>query len=232
MLTFIRCFRGIITVGFDHTVPNVSGEYDFKIYGNAAYDIYGTNEDKPGGSAEPGIVLVSKDTNGNGLPDDEWYELAGSEYNSPSTIRNYEITYYRPELPGDNVQWTDNQGGQGEIKRNDFNTQDSYYPQWIEEDRITFSGNRLADNAVNEPRPDMPEHWVGYCYAWGYADNHPNDTEYSKFKIDWAVDKNGNPVHLDGIDFVKIYTAVNQDCGWTGEISTEIQAVEDLHYNK
>lgn len=231
-LLSLGAFGGYITVGFDHTVPNVSGEYDFKIYGNAAYDIYGTNEDKPGGSAEPGIVLVSKDTNGNGLPDDEWYELAGSEYNSPSTIRNYEITYYRPELPGDNVQWTDNQGGQGEIKRNDFNTQDSYYPQWIEEDRITFSGNRLADNAVNEPRPDMPEHWVGYCYAWGYADNHPNDTEYSKFKIDWAVDKNGNPVHLDGIDFVKIYTAVNQDCGWTGEISTEIQAVEDLHYNK
>ena len=202
-LLSLGAFGGYITVGFDHTVPNISGEYDFKIYGNAAYDIYGTNEDKPGGSAEPGIVLVSKDTNGNGLPDDEWYELAGSEYNSPSTIRNYEITYYRPELPGDNVQWTDNQGGQGEIKRNDFNTQDSYYPQWIEEDRITFSGSRLADNAVNEPRPDMPEHWVGYCYAWGYADNHPNDTEYSKFKIDWAVDKNGNPVHLDGIDFVK-----------------------------
>ena len=115
-LLSLGAFGGYITVGFDHTVPNVSGEYDFKIYGNAAYDIYGTNEDKPGGSAEPGIVLVSKDTNGNGLPDDEWYELAGSEYNSPSTIRNYEITYYRPELPGDNVQWTDNQGGQGEIK--------------------------------------------------------------------------------------------------------------------
>ena len=141
-LLSLGAFGGYITVGFDHTVPNVSGEYDFKIYGNAAYDIYGTNEDKPGGSAEPGIVLVSKDTNGNGLPDDEWYELAGSEYNSPSTIRNYEITYYRPELPGDNVQWTDNQGGQGEIKRNDFNTQDSYYPQWIEEDRITFSARR------------------------------------------------------------------------------------------
>lgn len=116
-LLSLGAFGGYITVGFDHTVPNISGEYDFKIYGNAAYDIYGTNEDKPGGSAEPGIVLVSKDTNGNGLPDDEWYELAGSEYNSPSTIRNYEITYYHPELPGDNVQWTDNQGGQGEIKR-------------------------------------------------------------------------------------------------------------------
>lgn len=59
-LLSLGAFGGYITVGFDHTVPNVSGEYDFKIYGNAAYDIYGTNEDKPGGSAEPGIVLFPK----------------------------------------------------------------------------------------------------------------------------------------------------------------------------
>lgn len=85
---------------------------------------------------------------------------------------------------------------------------------------------------MNEPHENMPEHWVGYCYAWGYADNHPNGEEQCKFKIDWAVDKNGNPVVLDGIDFVRIYTAVNQNSGWMGEISTELQAVEDLHFKK
>ena len=97
---------------------------------------------------------------------------------------------------------------------------------------MTFYGSRLKDNAVNEPRPGMPEHWVGYCYAYGYADNHPNDEEGALFKIDWAVDKEGRSVKLDGIDFVKIYTAVNQYCGWMGEISTEVQAVEDLHFAK
>ena len=97
---------------------------------------------------------------------------------------------------------------------------------------MTFHGSRLKNNAVNEPREDMPEHWVGYCYPYGYADNHPNNTEKSKFQIDWAVDKNGHPVQLDGIDFVRIYTAVNQNTGWMGEISTEIQAVEDLHFGK
>ena len=30
-------------------------------------------------SNEPGIVWVMQDVNGNGLPDDEWYELRGSE---------------------------------------------------------------------------------------------------------------------------------------------------------
>ena len=221
----LGAFGGYITFGFDHTVVNVDGEYDFMILGNAFYDA--GMEDEKSGSCEPGIVMVSLDVNGNGLPDDEWYELAGSEYGKDTEIRNYEITYYRPQLVNGDVRWTDNQGKEGLIKRNTFHQQDSYYPNWIEEDEITFHGTRLKDNAVEEGNV-----WVGYCYPWGYADNHPNKTEYCQFKIDWAVDPNGQPVLLDKIDFVKIYTAVNQDIGWTGEISTEFVTVENLHYKK
>ena len=225
-------FGGSIVVGFDHTVPNISGAYDFKIYGNASYDSFGTLTGALGGSSEPGIVLVSKDVNGNGLADDEWYELKGSEYDSKHTIKDYAITYHRPASPLSSVKWTDNQGNTGYVYRNETHTKNDYYPAWIEEDEMTFYGSRLKDNAVNEPRPGMPEHWVGYCYAYGYADNHPNDEKGALFKIDWAVDKEGRSVKLDGIDFVKIYTAVNQYCGWMGEISTEVQAVEDLHFAK
>ena len=225
-------FGGTITVGFHQSIRNSKGEYDFRILGNASYN-QNTGTGALGGSAEPGIVLVSKDENGNGLPDDEWYELAGSEYNSPATTKNYTITYYRPSSPKEDVKWTDNKGNEGYVYRNDYHTTNSYYPAWIKEDQITFHGSRLKDNTVNEPRENMPEHWVGYCYAWGYADNHPNGEEQCKFKIDWAVDKNGNPVVLDGINFVRIYTAaVNQNSGWMGEISTELQAVEDLHFKK
>lgn len=225
-------FGGSIVVGFDHTVPNINGAYDFKIYGNASYDSFGTLTGALGGSSEPGIVLVSKDVNGNGLTDDEWYELKGSEYDSKHTIKDYAITYHRPASPLSSVKWTDNQGNTGYVYRNETHTKNDYYPAWIEEDEMTFYGSRLKDNAVNEPRPGMPEHWVGYCYAYGYADNHPNDEKGALFKIDWAVDKEGRAVKLDGIDFVKIYTAVNQYCGWMGEISTEVQAVEDLHFAK
>ena len=225
-------FGGSIVVGFDHTVPNMNGAYDFKIYGNASYDSFGTLTGALGGSSEPGIVLVSKDMNGNGLADDEWYELKGSEYDSKHTIKDYAITYHRPASPLSSVKWTDNQGNTGYVYRNETHTKNDYYPAWIEEDEMTFYGSRLKDNAVNEPRPGMPEHWVGYCYAYGYADNHPNDEKGALFKIDWAVDKEGRSVKLDGIDFVKIYTAVNQYCGWMGEISTEVQAVEDLHFAK
>ena len=217
-------FGGTITVGFHQSIRNSKGEYDFRILGNASYN-QNTGTGALGGSAEPGIVLVSKDENGNGLPDDEWYELAGSEYGKDTETRNYEITYYRPQPANGDIRWTDNQGGEGFVYRNSYHQQDSYYPNWIKEDEITFRGTRLKDNAINEGGT-----WVGYCYPWGYADNHPNRSEFSQFKIDWAVDQNGNHVELDKIDFVKIYTAVNQNVGWMGEISTEVMTVEDLHF--
>lgn len=220
-------FGGTIVLGFHRPIRNLPGEYDFKVHGNASYNMYGTATGEPGGSAEPGIVLVSKDVNANGLADDEWYELAGSEYGKETETRGYEITYHRPEPANGNVRWTDNQGKEGYVHRNSFHTQASYYPQWISEDEITYCGTRLKDNAVNEGGT-----WVGYSYPWGYADNHLNNTEMSKFKIDWAVDAKGGKVTLDEIDFVKIYSAVNQNAGQTGEISTEVMTVEDLHFNK
>ena len=97
----------------------------------------------------------------------------------------------------------------------------------MEEDRITFRGTRLEDNAVEENGI-----WVGYAYDWGYADNYPNDTEFSQFKIEWAVDAEGHPIQLDEIDFVKIYTAVYQYAGQVGELSTEITGVENLHFGQ
>ncbi|MDR1633140.1 MAG: hypothetical protein LBR97_09770, partial [Dysgonamonadaceae bacterium] len=92
-------YGGYVVFGFDHPVQNLPGRYDFRILGNAFYA--NANPDggasREGGSCEPGIVMVSRDTNGNGLPDDPWYELAGSEYNRPQTVHNYRITYYKPD---------------------------------------------------------------------------------------------------------------------------------------
>ncbi len=225
-LLSLGAYGGYIVVGFAQPVPNVDGEYDLKIYGNAYYSSYAW-QDGLGGSAEPGIVLVSKDTNGNGLPDDTWYELAGSEYGKDTETRNYEITYYRPDPEDGDVRWIDNQGNEGYVYRNIYHTQTSYYPLWITDNEMTFRGTRMKDNAVEKNGV-----WVGYAFDWGYADNHPNDTEMSQFKIEWAVDDNGQSVELDEIDFVKIYTAVNQSAGQMGEISTEICGVENLHYGQ
>lgn len=223
-------YGGYLVCGFDHTIANVPGETDFKILGNAFYanGIPSDGSSRLGGSSEPGIVMVAYDRNGNGkADDDEWYELAGSEYSKLTTVKGYEITYRRPDGGAlADIPWTDNQGDSGSILRNIYHSQD-YYPLWIEDNELTFSGTLLPKNAVDESGNGT--YWVLYAYDWGYADNRLNTEDESNFDIGWAVDSDGNRVYLPGIDFVKIYTGVNQDCGWLGETSTEVMGINDLH---
>lgn len=229
-------FGGYVTFGFDHTVVNVPGSPDFRILGNAFYS--GTTSS--GGSAEPGIIMVAFDSNGNGIPDDTWYELAGSEYDNAATQHGYTITYQRPQsghtaVPGDSpaitdacyISWEASDGGSGYIAKNSFHTQD-YFPAWLPDASLTFTGSRLPDNAVDES--GSGSRYVLHAFDWGYADNHPNsETEKTCFDIANAVDADGNPVNLPGADFIRVYTGVNQQCGWIGETSTEVSRAEDLH---
>ena len=85
----------------------------------------------------------------------------------------------------------------------------------ISERTLTFTGTLLPDNAVKIS--SNPERWKQVAYAYGYADNKPNNTDGAKFKIDWAVNEKGETVSLDKIDFIKVYTAVNQQSGWLGD---------------
>lgn len=231
-------YGGYVTFAFDHTVINMPGLKDIRIWGNSFYEL--TQPDRKGGSAEPGIVMVSYDTNCNGLPDDEWYELAGSAYTHPATRHDYTLSYRRPDPDRDIVAdesgmltdmyyigWTDSDGQTGYIAKNRFHDQD-YYPRWVETDRISFSGSCLPPNAVDVSGEGS--YFMLYCYDWGYVDNHPNDyADLNSFDISWAVDRDGNPVSLPGADFVRVYTGVNQYCGWLGETSTELCRAQDLH---
>lgn len=233
-------YGGYVTFAFDHTVVNVPGAKDFYIKGNAFYSDVPAYKEQKGGSSEPGIVMVAFDRNCNGKPDDdEWYELAGSEYSKPTTLKDYEITYSRPDnhqpIMSDNgiltdtvyIPWRDNLGGRGFVAKNMYHTQ-SYYPMWLSDDELTFRGTLLPANGVDESH--MGTYYVLYSYPWGYVDNHPNDyTDLCSFDISWAVDRQGRPVHLPGADFIRVYTGVRQYCGWLGETSTEVARAQDLH---
>lgn len=244
-------YGGYVVVGFDHTIENKTGLRDFRVLGNAFYAAANPGGDRPaGGSCEPGIIRVAYDRNGNGMPDaDEWYEIAGSGHRSPQsepwyawaleqgnrmdTDTSYSITYYKPETePVQSVdkehyiRWEDSQGVTGYRTMNAFHKQ-PYFPQWVQADRLTFRGTCLPQNAVDESGDGS--YYVLYKFTYGYADNDTNTSDGSAIDIDWAVDGQGRPVYLPGVDFIMIYTGVNQENGRLGECSTEVAGVEDLH---
>ncbi len=233
-------FGGYIVVGFDHTILNDPDNLygvDFTVVGNAVAN-----------SSEPGIVMVMADTNGNSLPDDTWYELKGSNYDSESTVRRYTITYTNPKTLGaTDIPWTDSRGKSGFLKKVTTHTQ-PYYPSPdvfpdYPLDEVSFTGT-LIDLNIDEENPQ----YIRIPFLpFGYADNLPfrsgappylpdNPATFdvlegnggNAFDIDWAVDEDGKPMHLDGIDFIKIYTAVNINAGWLGEISTEVCGIIDV----
>ncbi|MBR4029302.1 MAG: cell surface protein [Alistipes sp.] len=224
-------FGGYIVVGFDHSINN-SGDYDFGIKANSF-----------AGSSEPGIVWVMQDENGDGEPNDTWYELAGSETGKATTIQNYAVTYYRPSGAGMPVQWTDNHGNHGVVDYlAQFHRQEYYYPLWIEEDSYTLTGSCLEPR--NRDASGNGSYWVNDKYDWGYADNFsPVDrltdednaeggVNANHFKISNAIDCDGEPIHLDYIDFVKVQAGVNAKSGWLGELSTEVCGFFDYNMKK
>lgn len=248
----LGAFGGYITLSLGAPVHNGHGS-DLRILGNAFYStsdpIYGSAT--IGGSVEPGMVWVGVGTSPETA---EWYELAGSEYYTTEHT-NCRITYYRPtaetgdhSLPSSvydhyirfNMSWTEADGtardSTGYFMKNSFHTQ-SYWPQWLTDDEITFHGSRLPNNAVNYggtgADDDEPQYWVLYRYAadsYGYVDAAPNsDKVYTTFDLDWAVRTDGSPANIDHADFIRIQTGVLQQCGWIGETSTEVSGIENLH---
>ena len=236
-------YGGYVTVGFDHTIRNAKDANDFLVLGNAFEN-----------SSEPGIIKVAYDVNQNGQPDEEeWFEIAGSAHHAPKqetwyepakqagnsveTYRDYSITYKKPakepttnEEKENYIFWEDNKGHKGYKVMNQFHPQ-PYYPQWIEEEQLVFTGTCLPQNGINQGTEQAP-YFVLPSFKYGYADNYPNDAAKAAIDIDWAVDKNGKPANLPGVDFIKIYTGVNQENGRLGENSTEVCGVTDLNLTK
>ncbi len=247
-------YGGYVVVGFDHTIENKVGKRDFRIIGNAFYAFSNPDADAPeGGSCEPGIIMVAYDVNKNGKPDaNEWYEIAGSAHNDPTKelwyqkavgaknnvnlYTNYEMTYHRPSKEpeaGDDfkkyVYWEDNKGNSGYKEKNEYHSQ-SYFPAWFEGDKLTFKGTCLPQNSINEAEAGSEyPFYVLYRFGYGYADNAMNDEDDVAIDISWAVNSQGLQVNLPGVDFIKVYTGVNQESGWIGECSTDITNIEDLH---
>jgi len=248
---------GYVTFGFDHTIVNVEGKRDFRVLGNAFATASSSSpgeSSEPGivmvayDKNKNGKPDADEwyEINGSGnfsAKNETWYQMAVNNNNDVRTFRDYEMTYFRPSTEVqdetgtvDNpnsfttiskyIRWTDNKGQEGYKIKNVYHAQ-SYYPAWVTDDALTYSGIRLADNSIDEG--GIGNHYMLYAYRYGYADNYSNTDDHSGIDIDWAIDKNGNRVVLPGIDFVKVYNGINKENGWQGETSTEVGGAQDLH---
>lgn len=233
---YLGDFGGYIVFGFDHTIINKPGLRDFRI----------TSITGKGNNTRPGVVMVSYDANGNGEADDEWYEIAGSEYNHVQTERGIDITYYRQtedldnfEPSDDYMKWTMSNGESGYLKKRMLSNCHPYYPIWYKgekEDQVTFKNlTKLRSTIVmNGMFPDQSSDANYKPFEYGYACNVANSNEIgTSIDIAWAVDAEGKYVNLSGIDFVKVYTGTFKERGlmyW--EASTDISNAYDLHMER
>jgi len=208
-LVSLGAWGGYVVYGFDHTVIDTTGP-DLLVIGNAT----------PGFS-EPGVIWVMQDVNGNGKPDDTWYELAGAATGMKGYTRNYAVTYYRPNPTNASVFWKDNMGDSGYVLTNIYHTQD-YYPDSPVTTLYTLTGTLLPSSYIDTSNPNNV---TSGPFAYGYSDSHSGG---DSLDIANAIDSLGKPVRLKGIDFIKVQTGCQANLGLLGEFSTEVTGIADI----
>ncbi|MBO5053234.1 MAG: hypothetical protein J6C44_03225 [Muribaculaceae bacterium] len=220
----LGAFGGSITVKLKAPVyASHDGSPELRILGNAFLYTPETAAN-PIGSAEPGIVMVMTDANGNGEPDDTWYVLKGDHFDQAVYTS---ITYTDNSSAGDDkkfVKWEDSQGNSGWLSHNVAYHNHGFFPQWELERTVTVEGLRLPDNGVYNEKTGNYDLSV---YS-GYADCWPNNSSRSGLSLSSAVTLEGQPVRVTRVDFIKVYTGILQNNGPLGECSTEVAGFQSL----
>ena len=220
-------------VDFDMRVSNDSSNpygVDFIVYGNAFK-----------GNPEAGSVKVygftsKDDTNG------KWYELAGSLYYDDITQRNKDVSYKKGS-DGIYYQITNHGAALTDSGWKKFNTNTSvaWWPEdsegytsaiWGNVDDVTKTSDVITYKGVSIVKDTDTTN----DYQFGYADVHVNGSNYGTainpytatdtsqggdgFDLAWAVDENGEPVVLDHITKVRVYTSAGMMSDGTNAFTT------------
>lgn len=243
-------FGGSITLKFDHTVmddPRNPFGMDAIVFGNAIW----AGSDASRRFAEAGVIEISRDVNGNGLPDDPWYVIPGTHIGKTSPPLHQVTTQYwdddvgDPTYPPANPLWLPaGQQGQwatqamllpgpvfnGPVVANPLGagaTAEGVYG-YADTSPTLVLGDMDGDNVVDDP-------WITPEEFYTRPDDPrvvgitPGSGGGDAFDIAWAVDPaTGVPAGLDGFDFIRITNGVNRVNGILGEMSPEISGVADV----
>jgi hypothetical protein len=178
---------------------------------------------------EPGVIWIQEDRNGDGIPNEMWYELKGSEDYVPQAQRllnrRYAVTYIDAhgveDVSGNQrIYWADCRGRSG-LWGSFWNT------QWPE--RITFTGTLIKDPGNRVPKGSYVADYWGYVDVSGPAAGHgpPGDIHLpSEFPIHRAIRADGSAITLTDVRFIKVHTAIFCRDRTFGDISTEIYAAD------
>ncbi|MBE0653905.1 MAG: T9SS type A sorting domain-containing protein [Bacteroidales bacterium] len=189
--------------------------------------------------SEPGVVSVMKDENHNGLPDDTWLELAGSDHFFSNTRFLNRVIYKEPKAPATDIAWYDNGGQSSLMVQNSFHTQ-SYYPGEVfpaefYRDSCGFQFTLIRGNLIRHSETGSKS----LRRAFGYADNTlPGDLSSSlpdnpyttviegyggdAFDLSWAYSPDFGYADIDTAHFVKVQCSMYGIPGEVGEVSTEL----------
>jgi hypothetical protein len=196
-----------------YRVWSVEHRGSYKITGNAF-----------AGWNEAGVVWAQEDRNGNGLPDEAWYELRGGDDDDPAwrdrITRRYALRYF--DAGGGStvnqygqiireIYWTDGKG-RGGYMPGGFPSDWGVTGNWV-----TYTCTLLRDNGMIDTGTYGHYPMTGYVDAVG-------DTFY----INAAMDLAGNPVTLTAVRFLKVQTGVFHYGGSFGDVSTEIAGADFL----
>ncbi|MDR2343519.1 MAG: bacterial Ig-like domain-containing protein [Spirochaetaceae bacterium] len=218
-------------------------------YGASTLEIYGN----PFGNwSEAGIVWVQYDENGNGLPDEMWYELTGGEEDDAvrksQITRRYAVSYFRGpnpagsktneydvlvydpdlDLKGVNTGLGNGQAMKRRVYHVDSKGRVGYLSGWPH-------GNGLSDDFDTRVtftgtllRDDGRIADTSYeLPQLGYVDTAGVTAKFPYPKFNAARDAiraDGSPANLNAalVRFVKVQTAVFRYGGIFGNVSTEI----------
>jgi hypothetical protein len=189
---------------------------------------------------EPGIVWVQRDDNGNGLPDEMWYEIKGSDdtgtYKDNITWR-YALTYYRDQLAETTpnqfeqiirtIYWVDQRGRIGTLGGGWPSPGNTAGIQGESGDWMTYTGTILRDSKGEKLNLGQ----ANLAPISGYVDVMSGGSQTLTFSVNSAIRADGTPAGLSGFSFIKVQTAYFEYGDAFGERSTEIVSATGLGKN-
>lgn len=247
-------FGGSITLGFAQTIyddPRNPYGLDAIVFGNAFW----VGGDPTRRFAEGGVIEISRDINGNGIPDDPWYVIPGSSLLAPPSAaamtQDWDNDPSTP-VPPANIAWYPDPSIYPNIP-SAYSTIGYLLPQAFQSIPLVHPDGVAAVNEVHFGYADIsPVLILGDLTGNNIVDDPTIAPEefYTRpdnpflvgvsqgsgggdaFDIAWAVDPlTGEPAYLDGFDFIRISTGANALAGIFGEISTEVSAIAAVSTN-